>query len=69
MRIKFIVETDGRVREIILTQRTGIVSLDDAYRNMIKQWRFDPMQLGGKNVPSLWELSFKNSMQDSDEDE
>lgn len=55
VKVTFIVEEDGTVKEMVV--ESPFVALEDLAREAVRQWRYEPATLGGqpvRSVASVW---------------
>lgn len=50
VRVKVLVGTDGRPRDVVIDRSSGDPRLDDAALDAVRQWRFEPARSDGKAV-------------------
>lgn len=59
LRIVFVLESDGTIRDAVVAESSGIADLDAAYISMIRQWRYSPVRVNGQGLAIATTLSLE----------
>ena len=62
MRFAFVIETSGRVRDVVVIESSGLKEFDQIALRMILDWRFAPAKLAGKEIAIVSMMPFELSL-------